>query len=576
MRRLHIILSIIATVLVAFAVFMLSHNYFASEEQSKAQGRLSLYRGSVLAEMAQYSHLTYVLARDAFVLEIAHGGDTEILNTRLEGLAEQAGLDAIYLMTPDGLTIAASNHHLPSSFIGQNYSFRPYFQKALIGQQGRFYAIGATTGLPGYFVADPVLDPTGKVIGVIAMKINLAKLEENWRRSGELILLTNADSVVLLASEPGWRYQLLHPLTPLQRAAIAASRQFSGETLAPLDWTQLGGQRARIFGSKFLHLSTDDLPHGWSLHYFAGEDRAANRSWLVTGSVVLIAGLVLILFQVQRARRMGVALQRSEHEEAQLRQANERLAIEITERRTAEHQLQRTQNELERASRLAALGQLAASVTHELGQPIAAMKNHLAAAEISGKTTLSFTGHVSALVDRMEGITRQLKFFARSDKEDFQDFDLSAALLTALTLVEPNIATTGAAVTTEVPDTPVLIRGSRLRIEQVITNLLRNAIDASEEIDQPQIHSRIYLSAGEVVLEIRDNGHGLGQTTLAELQEPFVTTRESGRGMGLGLAISSSIINDHGGQMRAHNAQNGGAVFYVCFPNPLSEQGQST
>ena len=322
-----------------------------------------------------------------------------------------------------------------------------------------------------------------------------------------------------------------------------------------------------------MHLTSDQLPHGWELHYFAADDRVVARSWLVTASMVLVAGFALILFQVQRARRMGVALKRSEFEEAQLRSANERLAIEIAERRTTEHQLKRTQEDLERASRLAALGQLAASVTHELGQPIAAMKNHLAAAEITGKSTGSFTRHVSALVDRMEGITRQLKFFARSETQDFQDFDLSDAVRTSVTLVEPNVAATGAQIDIDLPQAPSLIRGSRLRIEQVVTNLLRNAIDAAEDTDLPKIHIQIQSTPSETLLEITDNGHGLGQATLAELQEPFVTTRESGRGMGLGLAISTSIINDHGGRLTAQNPPDGGAVFRVSFPMPDTEQG---
>ncbi|MFY0680715.1 MAG: sensor histidine kinase [Thalassovita sp.] len=573
MRRLQLFLSMLATSFVALAVFYLSYGYFESEEYDKAQGRLSLYRGTVLAELERYSHLTYVLARDPFVLDTAQGADTGTLNTRLEGFADQAGLDAIYLMTPDGLTIAASNHRLGSSFVGQNYSFRPYFQEALAGHQARFYAIGATTGSPGYFIADPVRDTQGQILGVIAMKINIVELENSWRQSGELVLLANADSVVLLSSEQGWRYHLLRSLSAPQRAAIQKSRQFSGQPLEPLDWTPISEHRARISGSEFMHLTSDQLPHGWELHYFAADDRVVARSWLVTASMVLVAGFALILFQVQRARRMGVALKRSEFEEAQLRSANERLAIEIAERRTTEHQLKRTQEDLERASRLAALGQLAASVTHELGQPIAAMKNHLAAAEITGKSTGSFTRHVSALVDRMEGITRQLKFFARSETQDFQDFDLSDAVRTSVTLVEPNVAATGAQIDIDLPQAPSLIRGSRLRIEQVVTNLLRNAIDAAEDTDLPKIHIQIQSTPSETLLEITDNGHGLGQATLAELQEPFVTTRESGRGMGLGLAISTSIINDHGGRMTAQNTPDGGAVFRVSFPMPDTEQG---
>jgi two-component system C4-dicarboxylate transport sensor histidine kinase DctB len=259
-------------------------------------------------------------------------------------------------------------------------------------------------------------------------------------------------------------------------------------------------------------------------------------------------------------------LARSEEEEAKLRDANERLAIEIDDRKTAERSLKRTQSELERASRLAALGQLSASVTHELGQPIAAMRNHLVAAEISSSGEAKLPQKIGSLVDRMEGITRQLRFFARSENEAFDDVDLCTSVNAALSLVAPNIEQGRVKISFDAPPSPVFIRGSALRIEQVITNLLRNAIDATDEADAPEIHVAIMASDDEAVLEIQDNGHGLGEATLAELQEPFVTTKESGRGMGLGLAISTSIVKDHDGKMTARNRDGGGTIFCVTFP----------
>ncbi|WP_372571854.1 sensor histidine kinase [Ruegeria jejuensis] len=574
MRRLSVFLFVIATLLVAAGVFQLSYRYFRAEELSRAEGRLSLYGSSVTAELERFSHLTHVLARDTYVVETAAGAPTGALNRRLEGFADQAGLDAIYLIEQDGLTVAASNFRDSASFVGQNYGFRPYFRQALEGRQGRYYAIGATTGLPGYFIADAVRDAAGHVDGVVAIKIDFSQLEDSWRKAGEQVLLANEDGVILLASNPDWRYHVLHALSTDQRARIEAAQQFLGQPLAALDWSDLPDQRARLTGSDRLHLTTAGLPHGWQLHYFASDERAVDRSWLVSASVVVLAGLGFILFQVQRARRMGQALQRSEEEEAQLRQANERLAVEITERRSAERRLQRTRNELERASRLAALGQLAASVTHELGQPIAAMRNHLAAAEITAREAPGLTSKIGALVERMEGITRQLKFFARSDVEEFAAFDLRTAMEAALALVAPNVHEIGATIQLDLCKAPVMLRGSKLRIEQVMTNLLRNALDAVEEAETPTVSVRLGATESESWFEIRDNGHGLGAATLAELQEPFVTTRESGRGMGLGLAISASIVKDHGGVMSARNARTVGAVFRVSFPKAETEEGE--
>ncbi|SFL78696.1 sensor histidine kinase [Shimia aestuarii] len=566
MVRIPLILTIVGTALLGMIVHSVSFGYFATEEVSKAEGRLSLYRSSVEAELERFAHLPRILARDTFVIDAAKGGGTGPLNARLESFAARAGLDAIYLMGPDGFTIAASNYALPSSFVGQNYAFRPYFKQAIEGDQGRFYAIGSTTGEPGYFIANAVRDRGGAILGVIAIKKSLSELEQSWVASGEQVMLVNQDGVVMLASDSAWRYRTLQALDAAKKDEIRRARQFAGKPLEPLDWTPNEGARASIGGVVRLHLVASTLPHGWALHYFASDDRAVARSWLATAVVVLAAGSLLILFQVQRARRIGRALQRSEMEEAQLRESNAKLAVEISERKTAEQRLKQAQSELERASRLAALGELSASVTHELGQPIAAMRNHIAAAEFGPAGITPLTTHIGGLVDRMEGITRQLKFFATPEREPFEVFDLREAMAAALALVAPNIEALGCVVDRAPGETPASVRGSRLRIEQVMTNLLRNAVDAMEGVAAPRLSVRIGSEGDQVYFEVADTGHGLGAATLNELQEPFVTTRESGHGMGLGLAISDNIIKDHEGRMSARNRAEGGAVFRVTLP----------
>ncbi|MBO9472431.1 sensor histidine kinase [Shimia sp. R10_1] len=570
MARLSLILSLVATLCVGFVVQRVALDLFLAEELEKSEGQLSLYRSTVVAELERHSHLTHVLAQDSFVMAALAGADTGALNARLADFAARAGLDAIYLMDASGITIAASNHDKPHSFIGQSYAFRPYFQEALAGVQGRFYAIGTTTGEPGYFIADAVREKGAETQGVIALKKSFGDLETSWANAGEQVILANRDGVVLLASEPTWRYRVLSPLSAAQKQDIIAARQFLGQPLEPLAWTPTGDGQAEIAGAPRLHLVAQDLPDGWELHYFANNERAVARAWLATAVVVLLAGSALVLFQVQRARRIGRALRRAEREEAQLRQTNAQLAVEIAERKTAQAQLQATQKELSQASRLAALGQLSASVTHELGQPIAAMRNHLAAAELNPKGAAGLGADLNGLVARMEGITRQLKFFATSGNERFEVFALQSAMDSALGLVAPNLEAGGVTVMRDMAKAPVTVRGNRLRMEQVMTNILRNACDAME--DEPGsavLTVRVWAEKDCAAFEVADTGHGLGDDNLQNLQEPFVTTRESGRGMGLGLAISATIVKDHGGHMTAQDraadsAQ--GAVFRVTLP----------
>ncbi|SFJ97357.1 sensor histidine kinase [Celeribacter neptunius] len=577
MKRRHWFFALFGGLIALVLLFQISALYFTAQEIAKATGRLSLYRSTVTSELERFSHLPYVLAHDPYVQNTASGGDRDVLNARLRDFANRSGVDAIYLMAPDGETISASNAGTALSFIGHNYAFRPYVRDAIEGREGRFYGIGSTTGLPGYFISEPVRDGTGALTGVIAIKLDLTALEAAWRDGGEQVLLANGEGVVLLASDESWRYRLLRPLNQGERERIDRDRQFSGAELRPLDWQSRDNGAARINGEEVIHLSSTDLPHGWSLHYFAGRERVITLSWLVTALALGLAAGVFILFQVRRTERIGAALRRSEAEEAELREANDRLAVEIEERRAAERRLQRTQKELEQASRLAALGELSASVTHELGQPIAALKNHIAAAEIGGRSDPSLLARLSGLTERMEGITRQLRFFARPGQRGLEPVDLDLAMDEALALVSPNLELSGVALSRARALPPAVVKGSKLRIEQVMTNLLRNAVDAMEDEIDPRLDIAVGTARnaqGEDIgwFELRDTGHGLGAATLDELQEPFVTRRASGQGMGLGLAISASIVREHGGRIEARNggtdtdAPGSGAVFRVELP----------
>ncbi|MEP3346152.1 ATP-binding protein [Litoreibacter sp.] len=564
--RLSKILSVFIILCFATLLYWASFSFFKSQEIEKAQARLTLYRSTLETELRHFAHLPFLLSLDPVVNSTLAGGATELLDHRLARFAQSAGLDAIYLMDRDGYTISASNANSTNSFKGQNYAFRPYFQAAQNGEMGEFYGIGATTGIPGYFYALPVQPAGADLGGVIAIKVDLSGLQDTWQASGERIILSNDDGVVLLASDPEWRYTTMSPLSSEQRARMLASRQFGGEQLNSLDWSfDAEKQTAKIVDERLLYLSTSDLPNSWTLHFFVPNDQAITRAWLVTGGFLTFALLAFSLFQLNRLRSVRSALRKSEREETELRSANTRLAVEIEERLAAERRLQKTQAELERSGRLAALGQLASSVTHELGQPIAAMKNQLVASELTvGPSTLS--DKMQGLVERMESITRQLKFFSRKGRDSFEKFDLVDAINGALELLEPSITDRRATVRFHRSEQPIMLTANRLRIEQVVTNIVRNALDAVQDEETRQIDITIGRASTEAWFTVSDTGHGLRGKTLGDLQEPFATTRESGEGMGLGLTITAGVVTDHGGTIEAHDTATGGTEFRVVLP----------
>ncbi|WP_425280285.1 sensor histidine kinase [Roseivivax halodurans] len=140
---------------------------------------------------------------------------------------------------------------------------------------------------------------------------------------------------------------------------------------------------------------------------------------------------------------------------------------------------------------------------------------------------------------------------------------MAEALASALSMMEPQLKSRQVRISRILPETPVLVLGDRVRIEQVLVNLLRNALDATKSVRNPEIE--VLLASGETAtLTVRDNGHGIED--LDALFEPFYTTKQPGDGTGLGLAISSGIVHDLGGRLTARNAEGGGAVFEMQLP----------
>ena len=283
----------------------------------------------------------------------------------------------------------------------------------------------------------------------------------------------------------------------------------------------------------------------------------------IMGFALLLAGAFYLAGRRALARSMFF-----QRESAELRQLNDALQREIAERQRAEKNLEVAEQTLAQSSKLAALGEMSAAVSHELNQPLAAMKTYLAGAQLllqrrRPSEALSSFQRIDDLIDRMSSITRQLKSYARKGGDAFECVDVRDALSSALSMMEPQLKRGHVKITRNVPRQPVLVMADRIRLEQVIINLLRNALDATKSDVDPVIE--IMVAAGDTAtLTVRDNGQGIDD--LDSLFEPFYTTKAPGDGIGLGLAISSGIVKDLGGRLTARNARDGGAVFEVQLP----------
>jgi two-component system C4-dicarboxylate transport sensor histidine kinase DctB len=544
-------------------IYVASFDLVKRAEVARASARLTLYDSGLSAALDQYTHLPVVLAQDSHVLAGVAGQNLQTLYIRLRSFAASAGVDAIYLMDVDGLTIAASNFDETPTFLGNSYAFRPYFQTAMGGNSGQFFAIGVTTLKPGYFLSRPVRNSRGDIRGVIAVKVDLSPLAQTWARTGENVFVSNPDGVVVLASDTAWRYQTLSPLSGLDRADIERGQQFANEPLMALDWSS-NGTSARLNDVAFIHLRQNVGPLRWRVHYLSPKAALHKNAALATFVFLAVLAVAIGVWLQLRARRVRNALQASQEDRRKLGRINQALAKEIEDRRVAEARLEKAQIDLQRSSKLAALSQLSASVTHELGQPLSAMKTYLTAAEIQGTSTPKVLGKLGGLVSRMEQITTQLRFFAKPSDAPFKRIDLRNVWDNAFDLVRHDITAARIKVQYTPPADPIWIEGNSFRLEQVVINILKNAVLAIAEAPSTTAVIHVLLEA-DGRLTIIDTGLGLQGKSLQTLQEPFVTTRSSGTGMGLGLAISAGIVAEHLGTLCANDTATG-AKFILTLP----------
>lgn len=571
--------------------------------EGQARERLTLAAASVEAAIGRFRYLPQVIGQTPQIRALygTPPGPAAIdtANRHLQAINEAAGAAALYVLDRGGTAIAASNWDTPGSFIGHRYAYRPYYQESMATGEGSFYGIGTTTGQPGYFLSSRIdaPGPSGQPepAGIAVVKVDLTGLEREWAGADATLGIADADGILFLAARPGWRYRPLFALDDRAQASILAERRYAGlpSVTRPIFHSRTGaagraetddqGRSVQLLdpgtGGDLL-LFTLPLPdHGWSLIAMA-DPAPARTNALVAAAAAGLAVIVVVLAAVlwRDRRRARIAERRSkdelEHRVAErteaLTAANRQLEDEIEERRRAEAELHRTRDDLVQAAKLAALGQAFAGLAHEINQPLAALKTYLASTRLlSGRGE---TGKVAAnidvmaqAVDRVAGLTGQLKRLARRDGHDAAPVDLAAVLDGVLRLLAYRLADLGIAIERS-GDGPAVVMGEAGRLDQVVMNLVSNAIDAVRDRGTRRIRATVETSGGTARLTVEDSGAGIDPAVRDRLFEPFVTTKEAGDGLGLGLATVYRIVRDHGGGISHRPSDLGGTAFLVTLP----------
>ncbi|SDJ00455.1 histidine kinase [Pseudomonas abietaniphila] len=550
----------------------LAEHYYRNELLSQNRQTLDLYVANLLGTLHRYETLPQILGDlPGLRATLANPQDSAAQNNAnqlLMNISQQTGAEVIYLMAPNGDTLAASNWDKRDSFVGRNFAFRPYFSNAMAGNLGRFFGLGTTSAKRGYFFAAAVREGN-TVIGVLVVKVDLDLTETLWGKTPEQLLVTDHNGVVILTSNPNWRFRATRPLSEEEKQAIVAIQPYPTRDPRPLQLDDNG------WLTQTQHIDET----GWSVSILAPKVLVSRpvRTVVAIGGATLLVVMLLLGIMMQRRRHYldrinfeGKARRDLEvrvvERTADLEGLNRRLRQEVLEREHAQQELFRAQDELVQAGKLSALGTMSASISHELNQPLAAIRSYAENAEVllDHQRTDDARGNlklISELTGRMASIIAHLRAFARRDRHAPESVALQPALDDALALLAKRRRAMDVELIRDLPDATLWVQAGETRLRQVLGNLLANALDALTEKGPPR---KLWISAEHnaegVNLYIRDNGPGFSREALEHAREPFFTTKTRTQGLGLGLAICDTLMRALGGELLFANHPEGGAL----------------
>ena len=699
-RRSWLVLMILVVILSSSIFYLYQLFSSATDNQRTAK----IFEQSLLASINQYEYLPFLFTKDELVINLLENPhlDHTPLSDKLLLISQRSGANDLFLLDKSGTAIASSNYQQKGhNFYGNNYSFRPYFKKAISQRERQFYfAKGATTGISGFFISAPVIQ-NDKVLGVMVVKLELSGWENNWRESNENIVVADRNGVIILSSNMDWRYKTIGTLSDKTKRLISQQKQFLNESHLPLfSWARsLDMFNAddsfywKIEGNAYLANRFQIQDTGWTLYYLVRHNTILTTALIFFLTIGLLS-IALYLLLRERSKKLelrkmallaeenrrhelqmlidnihigvlvfsdsGRILSMNDHAEHlllsgkefnatnkpirvndlididisaddfdsyllediatpayhetvalnqmslqdiknatpimfaigkvglsdrhaylmtvinitprkmvenQLRQVNESLE-ETIEARTKE--LHETQSALMKKNKAVALGNMAATIVHELSQPLAAINSSVGAiqakvAKENWQGANESVGRLLPLSNKMNNVIKLLKFFSYEDKPLLEDIPFTDIVKQAIDVLRDTLQEKNIRVEHTHEHSQILVRVNPIKIDLAVSNLLKNAIEAVEHNSNPLIIITTALEDDMIILHIVDNGGGVDERIMGQLLNPYFTTKEVGKGMGLGLSITYEIIQQYGGKISGFNAKQG-AHFSISIP----------
>ncbi|WP_394200941.1 ATP-binding protein [Shewanella waksmanii] len=564
--------------------------------QTKAQSQTQLkqLQSFIDGALSRYESIPHVLSTNPLLSQALYHQQSpqaiQDVNAYLEEVQNITEALDIYLLNQDGVAVAASNWQTSYSFVGKDFSFRPYFTEAIDGELGRYFAVGVTSNKRGFYFSYPIY-PSEKtasqstkaanskqVIGVIVVKVDISDIESQSTRiargSGYEFAISDLDNIIFLSSQRDWRLHAFLPLDQQTQININASKRYANRVITSLDIApsyQQTGVKYRLFSinqadqpdHRLLEIKSLMNKAGWRLHILTPVQPVYQRmpAILLLYAALYVAAALALLFSLER--RKNISQMQQAKQQLEQRVKNRTQALEASNAK-----LKDTQDELIQAAKLTVIGSLSASINHEINQPLAAIRSYAQNTKTMverGRLDMVSTNvdTIITLTDRLAAIVAQFKSFTRKSHGQDSAIDLHQCIQDSLTIVQPEIDKQGIALTLALAKERLEIWGDSIRLQQVLVNLMSNAISAMKHSPSKRLH--IATQSGHpLTITITDSGTGIQANKIDRIFEPYYTS--TSHGLGLGLSISQRIIEAMNGKIGVENAAAHGAIFTITLP----------
>lgn len=588
------IISLIAILLIlsvaSWVSYVVSWRNGIEQLTAENQQQLEQFVGHLKSQLARFQFIPELIAKNRLLVEALNEPENSarinLVNHFLQEANSITGASDTYLMDNRGMTLAASNWQEKLTFVGRNFSFRPYFSEAMQGKQGQYFAIGTTSGERGYYFAYPLVY-AAEVIGAIVLKMDLSHIEQHWSNRETQFMVVDDDGIIFITTQAAWLYHSIHPLSQQTIERILSSRRYGDIRIKSMNYqtSQLSFKQNIItrIADPSTNISQQYLTHsyampeaGWTVSILAPLDNTDQTSFTAMIIILLIGALMLLILALawqrrrrrQERERFQLESQKKLEQEVTIRTAD--LVNEIEEHKNTEQILRDTQHELIQTAKLAVLGQMSASISHELNNPLAAIRSYADNARQFlnlNKTTKADENlsRIADLTERMGKISSQLKFFARKSSGNLETVVIEYVIQNSIDITSPQRNNSNVKIFTDDIQAGLSVRADHIQLEQVLVNLINNAVHALSDQQQGEVHISTVKEGNQVMIHVADNGPGIDEENLERIFDPFFTTRKSG--LGLGLSISSRIIDSMNGKLSAVNRKQGGARFSITLPS---------